>query len=88
MNNNLLPRIGTFFILVGCAFLILFIGSVFAKEFDILYVFFAGVAMVLGFVLRSTAPRPEPTRFSGIRKVSQRSNRRHEEEQTEKTQKK
>jgi hypothetical protein len=88
MNNNSLPRVGTFFILVGCGLIILFIGSVLAKELSILYILLAAAALFLGFLLRRAAPRPEPTRFSGIRKLSQRSRQRREEKQTEEAQKK
>jgi hypothetical protein len=88
MNNKFLPRVGTFFVLVGCGLLILFTGSILAREFSIRYLVFAAVALFLGFVFRRTAPRPEPTRFSSIRKVSQHSRQRREEKQTEKAQKK
>jgi hypothetical protein len=88
MDKNILPRIGTFFILIGCGFLILFVGSILAAEFNIsiLYLFFAAAAMFIGFLLRRTAPRPEPTRFSSIRKASQRSRQRREEKQALKEQ--
>jgi hypothetical protein len=88
MNNYLLPRVGTFFMLIGCGFLIIFIGSLFAGEFGILYLLFGGVSLFLGYVLRRLAPHPEPARFSGIRKISQRSRQRREEKQTEKDQEK
>jgi len=88
MNNNFLPRLGTFFILVGCGLLILFTGSILAREFTIRYLLFAAVALLLGFLFHRAAPRPEPTRFSGIRKASQRSRQRREEKQAQKAQKK
>ncbi|TSA46798.1 MAG: hypothetical protein D4R46_02185 [Chloroflexi bacterium] len=88
MDNNFLSRIGTFFILVGCGLLILFIGSVFARELSILYLLLTAAALFLGYVFRRAAPRPEPTRFSGIRNASQRSRQRREEKQTKKAQKK
>jgi hypothetical protein len=76
MNNDFLPRVGTFFLLIGSGFFVLFIGTVFAREFHILYLLFGIAAMSLGFVLRSKAPRPEPARFSGFRKARQRSRQR------------
>ena len=88
MNNNILPRLGTFFILVGCGFLILFTGSILAREFSILYLLFAAAALFLGFVFHRAVPRTEPTRFSGVRKVSQSSRQRREEKQAQKDQKK
>jgi hypothetical protein len=74
--------------LIGCGFLIIFIGSLFAGEFGILYLFFGGISLFLGYVLRRFAPPPEPTRFSGIRKIRQHSRQRREEKQTEKDQEK
>jgi hypothetical protein len=81
MNKDFRPRIGTFFILVGCGFLVLFTGTVFAKESNIPYLLFAGVALFIGYIFRRSAPRPEPSRFSGIRKMSQRSRQRRENKQ-------
>ena len=79
MDNGLRPRIGTFLILVGCAFLILFIGAISVREFHILYLILAIAASFLGFVLRSSAPPPESTRFSSLRKVRQQSSQRRNE---------
>jgi hypothetical protein len=78
---------GTFFILIGCGLLVLFAGSIFAREFNILYLLFAIAALFLGSGLRRTAPRPEPTRFSGIRKARERSRQRREDKQAQKDQK-
>jgi hypothetical protein len=86
MDNNLLSRLGTFFILVGFGFLILFVGSVFARELSILYLLLTAAALFLGFLFQRAAPRPDPTRFAGIRKASQRSRQRREEKQIKKTQ--
>jgi cytochrome c biogenesis protein CcdA len=83
MNDHLLPRLGTFFILVGCGLLVLFIGSIFAGEFNILYLLFSAATFFLGFLFHRLAPHPEPTRFSAIRKISQRSRQRREEKQSE-----
>ena len=90
MNKPILPRIGTFFVLIGCGLLVLFVGSVLTAEYNlsILYLLFAAAIMFLGFGLRRTAPRQEPTRFSSIRKVSQRSRLRREEKEAQKDQNK
>jgi cytochrome c biogenesis protein CcdA len=88
MNNTIFPRLGTFFILVGCGLLVLFFGSIFTREFNILALLLAAAALFLGFVFHRAAPRPEPTRFSSIRKASQRSRQRREEKQSKKDQKK
>lgn len=83
MNDHLLPRLGTFFILMGCGLLFLFIGSTFAGEFSILFLLFAAAAFFLGFMFHRLAPHPEPTRFSTIRKMRQRSRQRKEEKNSE-----
>jgi hypothetical protein len=90
MERNILPRIGTFFILVGCGLLVLFIGSLVSTEYNLsmLYLFFTAAALFLGFLLRRTAPPPEPTRFTSIRKASQRSRQRRQEKQAQKDQEK
>ena len=79
MNNQIFPRLGTFFILMGCGLLFLFIGSTFAGEFSILFLLFAAAAFFLGFMFHRLSPHPEPTRFSTIRKMRQRS-RDHKED--------
>jgi len=88
MNNGLLPRIGTFLILVGCAFIILFIGSLFARETNGLYFLYAVAALFFGLVLRGKPPSKEPTRFASVRKARQRAHQRREEKSPEKTDKK
>jgi hypothetical protein len=84
MDNNLLARIGTFFILIGCGLLILFVGSVFARDLSFLYCLLAVTALFLGYLLHRAAPRPESARFTGIRNASQRSRLRREEKQAQK----
>jgi len=81
MNNHFFPRLGTFFILIACGLFILFTGSILAKELNIIYLLFAAAALFLGIMFHRAAPRPEPTRFAGIRKVSQRSRQHREEKQ-------
>jgi hypothetical protein len=81
MNKGFRPRIGTFFILIGCAFLILFTGTIFAKEANLFYLIFAGAAFFIGSIFRRSTPRPEPSRFSGIRRMRQRSQQRRENKQ-------
>ena len=87
MDKNTLPRIGTFFIMVGCGLFILFTCSILARETNMLFLLVAAAALFLGFVLRRTAPRPEPARFSGIRKVRQSSRQRREEKNQRKLKK-
>jgi hypothetical protein len=83
MNDHLLPRLGTFFILMGCGLLVLFIGSIFSGEFNILYLLSAAATFFLGFTFHRIAPHPEPTRFSSIRRIRDRSRQRKEDKQSE-----
>jgi hypothetical protein len=90
MEKGILPRVGTFVILVGCGLLLLFGGSIAAGDygFGVLYLLFAAISMFLGTSLRRTAARPEPTRFSSIRQARDRSRQRREEKQAQKDQNK
>lgn len=88
MINNLLPRLGTFLILVGFGFLVLFIGALLAGEINLLYLLPAVAAFFLGSVFHHAAPRPQSSRFSSVRKLSQRSHQRREEKQPEEDQEK
>jgi predicted membrane protein len=81
MNKDYPTRLGNFFLLVGIAILFLFLASVFANEFNLTFLLLAVAALFLGFMLRNMVPPPEPTRFFGIRKVSQRSRQRREEKE-------
>jgi len=71
MGTNFLSRLGTFFILVGFLFLILFAGTILAREFSILYLFLTVASFIIGISLRRTAPPPEPKRFSSLRRVNE-----------------
>ena len=76
------PRIGTFFILVGVGFIILFIASDLAENAPVNFdYFFLGVFfMVVAFLFRRKAPKPPSSnRFSGIRRMRERSKKRKEE---------
>jgi hypothetical protein len=86
VHDHLLPRIGTFFILIGCGLFTLFIGSVVTKEINLLYLLLTLASLFLGYLLHRTAPRPEPTRFSSIRKANQRFRQRNEEKKAQKEQ--
>jgi hypothetical protein len=88
MNNGPLPRIGTFLLLVGVAFLVLFLGSILAREVHALYILYAAVAIFFGIALRGNPPKKEPTRFVGIRNARARSRQRREEKKPGKPEKK
>jgi membrane protein implicated in regulation of membrane protease activity len=80
MENYLLPRIGTFLIVIGVGFLILFIGSVFSSDFQLSFFLFAGMAFFLGTLLRKRAPRRQSGRFGGINRLRGRKQNSNEDE--------
>jgi fatty acid desaturase len=81
MNQNFLSRIGTFFLLIGFGLLIIFVGSIFAKEINLVYLMAAGIVLFLGYIFHHAAPRPEPRRFSAIRNARRRSQQKREDKQ-------
>jgi hypothetical protein len=87
MKNELSARVGTFFILIGCALLVLFVGSILGQDIKITYLLFSGGALFLGYLFRRSAVPPEPTRFSALRKANQRARQRREEKQAKKDKK-
>ena len=76
---ELVPRVGTFFIILGIFALIFFLASDFADrpEFDWLFV---GMALLgLGFFFRRHAAHPPSAdRFSSIRKMRESAKKRKE----------
>jgi hypothetical protein len=92
-NTELVPRVGTFFLLVAVALMILFAGSDLADDpqFDL---FFLGVAAGLfGLFLRRRAPRPAASgRFGIVHKArakrKENAEKKKQKEQQKKQQKK
>jgi succinate-acetate transporter protein len=79
-QEELVPRIGTFLILLGIFSLILFLASDFAKtpEFDWLFV--GMVLMGIGFFFRRRAASPPSAgRFGMVRKMREDAKKRKEE---------
>jgi len=72
MENPIIPRIGSFFIFIGLGLLFLFVVSVLGRESHYEYLFLSAISLVLGTLFRRRKPQAESTRFSTIRKVSQR----------------
>ncbi|MGC8856900.1 MAG: hypothetical protein ACP5QU_08880 [Anaerolineae bacterium] len=71
--EELIIRVGTFFILIGFYLLVLFIASDFAKMTDFDYLFLAVLAMGIGWVLQRRRPPPPPAgRFSSLRKLREK----------------
>jgi hypothetical protein len=81
MRNHLLSRLGSFFVLIGIGLLILFIGSLFAREFSILYFLSSAVTLSIGSLLHRAVPKTASTRFSSIRRLSQRSRQQRDDGQ-------
>jgi hypothetical protein len=68
--EELIIRVGTFFILIGFYLLVLFIASDFAQMTDFDYLFLAVLAIGIGWVLqRRRQPPPPSGRFSSLRKL-------------------
>ena len=76
---ELIPRIGTFFLLLGCGLMILFIGSEFSREANFNFFFLSLVALFIGYQLRRRAQPRESARFSAIRRAREQSRLRREQ---------
>jgi len=83
-QEDLIPRIGTFLVLLGIFSFILFLASDWANQpdFDWLFVGLLMVAIGIGF-RRRAAPHPPAGRFRTIRKIRENSKKRKEEEEKE-----
>jgi hypothetical protein len=86
-NSNLLPRIGTFFILIGLGLLTLFVISVMGNETNVIYLLLTIAALFLGYIFRRKAQPLESGRFGTIRRASERSRQRREERMNKKQKK-
>jgi membrane protein implicated in regulation of membrane protease activity len=69
MANNLLPRIGTFFMWIGLGLLVLFLASIFSGGLQLQYFFLSAGAFFLGTVLRRRRLRQPSGRFSSINRL-------------------
>jgi hypothetical protein len=79
-QEELVPRVGTFFIILGIFALIFFLASDFAKKPDFDWLFIGMVLIGIGIVLRRRAPPPPPAdRFSMVRKMRENAKNRKEE---------
>lgn len=74
------PRIGTFFILVGIGVMLMFIGSGLAKAPHYGYLFTSLIILAFGVLLRRRAkPRSSSGRFRAIRGIYDKSKERREQ---------
>lgn len=79
-QGDFVPRIGTFLILLGVFFFILFLASDFARQPDFDWLFIGMLAVFIGIIFRRKAPAPPPSgRFSLVRKLRENAKRRREE---------
>jgi hypothetical protein len=79
MDENLLPRIGTFFILVGLGLLILFVGSAISKDSHGIYLLLSLAAILVGFLFRRNRQVKESGRFGFIHRAKERNRQRRKE---------
>jgi Na+-transporting methylmalonyl-CoA/oxaloacetate decarboxylase gamma subunit len=88
-NSQLIGRIATFFLLLGIMLMIIFIGSVLAKQTAFLFFLLSASASFVSYLLYRRAPKPPPSdRFSGLRKARERRLKRLEEKRQKQQQKK
>jgi len=79
MEHNLLPRIGTFLILISLGLLVLFLGSVFSGGMLMRYFLLSVVTFFLGTLLRRHAPHNDSGRFGSIRQMRGKNRKSSEE---------
>jgi len=79
MENKFILRIGAFFILVGLALLVMFVGSVMSKEINGIYLLLSFAALFVGFLFRRNKPASDSGRFVTIRRAGERHRQRRTE---------
>lgn len=79
-QKELVPRIGTFLLVLGFFFFILFLTSDFANQPNFDYLFLGLLLAAVGYVFRRrAAPPPPASRFGAIRKMREDAKKRREE---------
>jgi hypothetical protein len=79
-QSELVPRVGTFMILLGIFSLIFFLASDFADRPEFDWLFMGMVFLGIGIIFRRRAPPPSPAgRFSMVRKMREDAKKRKEE---------
>jgi len=79
LNMETLHRLGTFFILVGLALMVMFVGTIMSKEINVVYLFLSLAALFIAFLLRRNKPVNESGRFRIVRQANQRSRQRRDD---------
>jgi len=89
MDEGFVPRIGSFFILVGIGLTLIFVGSWTDGIPDVGYLLASLISVVFGFFLRRRKePPPTTARFSGLRQSHEKSRQRNAERAEKKNKKK
>jgi hypothetical protein len=78
--GEILPRVGTFFVVLGIFSLIFFLASDFSRQTDFDWLFGGMILLGLGFIFRRRAAPPPPAgRFGMVRKMREDAKKRKEE---------
>lgn len=73
MDEDIVPRIGTFLWMLGIALIALFVASGYAQDIEFLYLLFGIPSIALAIIFRRKAnPPPKSDRFSIFRKIKER----------------
>jgi hypothetical protein len=79
-HGDFAARIGTFLVLLGIFFFIIFIASDFANQPDFDWLFLGLLFVVIGIILRRRAPPPPPSgRFATINRMRAQARKRRED---------
>ena len=88
-QDDFIVRIGTFLMLLGAFFTIMFLASDFSDQTDFDWLFLGVLFLLVGFLFRRRAPPPPPSgRFSGVRKMRENMKKRKQEKEDKKKAKK
>jgi len=70
MEENLAPKIGTFFLIIGFSLIIFFVMSDLGQEIEYIYLIIGLPSIALGFFFRRNIEPPPPSgRFERIKKM-------------------
>jgi len=73
MEDDIKPKVGSFFLIIGVSLIIFFVMTDLGKEINYNYLFFGLGAIGLGFFMRRGAEPPPPSgRFSWIKKIREK----------------
>jgi len=79
-QREFVPRIGTFFIILGIFALIFFLASDFANQTDFDWLFIGMVLLGIGFLFRRRAAAPPSAgRFSSVHRIRESARKRKED---------